>query len=751
MAPAMYSEEKLLVDLEDYVLDVDPDFTLVGNSHIELLSSILAQPSQHNILYAGPSGVGKTATIHGMAHRKQLAVADPEKATETGLPLHMVDRRFLLLDVNALFDRNDTSVIGRDIHLIFAELEKPGHHVLVIEDGNDLLRGIQDHQVYGLISSLMKELKRGRFQTIWMIREEPGRNKLAEVLDCHSDVRELFTVVEKAEPARDEIHAILAARKHRLEAHFEGLAITDAAIEEIVSLTTQYPALKLWTRQQPSCSITLLERIASTYVSRGQTRPPELREREARLASVVAQLNGSEAGEKDGAAALKAEKIELERQIGDYEAKWKQQAQQLYKVQALMREHQTKLTIAERKLDEHMEALRRKLWDEKSDGSEPSPREIEIAKTEEIRQVEEDLRKINHNLTRIVDTARQLKSEVNTQLTLDTVDVQAIFSEISGIPVADLDEDEADKILHLDQTIKEKVYGQDESVDIVAGTIKAARVGLKGAKGTMGVFICLGSSGVGKSYMAEVVAEALFGAKDAMTPFDMSEYMEKHTVSQLKGAPPGYAGYGEGGRLTNAVREKPYQAVLLDEVEKAHPDVFKILLQVFNDGRLSDELGTVRFNKTVFFLTTNIGQELALSGKIDPATAAGRQAIIQELKVFFPQEFLNRVDEFLLFNPLGPAHVCQIVRRDLKELNRNEGLLQKAMTVHLPDDDIQRLVDDKYRVEEGARQVQKFIENRMNPHLVPILLKHEGQKGGVIQARYSPDINGFTVDFSPPE
>lgn len=401
MAQLSYGEEKLLLDLEDHVVAVHPDFELVGDSDIERIASVLGQHTQHNILYTGLSGVGRTAALYGIAQRKQRAIAAPQTVTETGLPLHIVDRRFLLLDVNALFDHNDPAVIERDIALIFKELKEPGHHVLVIEDTSDLLRGVRDNQVHGLISNLMKELKQGTFQAIWMVREESGRNKVAEVLDCHSDMRELFTVIEKEEPDKAEIEAILSARRRMLKDHFGGLEITDDAVGEIVSLTMQYPGLRLWTRSQPSRSITLLERTASTFVSREQTRPSELRDLEAQLAKLNEQL------ETNGAdVERQARQSELESQIRAYETWWREQAQKLYQVQALMHEHRHKLQTAERKLEQLTAELGERLQSDQDDRSTtPSTFEMNQAKTPAIRESEQDIRTLRDNLKKIVNAA----------------------------------------------------------------------------------------------------------------------------------------------------------------------------------------------------------------------------------------------------------------------------------------------------------------------------------------------------------
>lgn len=735
---AIDPDEQLLVRLEDYIAATHPQFELVGSQkEMLLLASNLARSASNNIIYVGPSGVGKTSDIYGIAMRLKLATDDPDKATEIGLPLEMVGKNFVRLDVDGLFDTDEPKKIQEDIQQVFRELARPGDHILVIEDINDFLRALENNQCHGMLSSLVRKLRHREFQTVWMVRDDNSKHRLEEVMDCHSEIRELFTIIEKKEPKETEIFDILDGRKKQLESHYEGLTISEEAIREVIKLTHAYPNLKLWTRQQPARGINLLDRIASKFVARAQTRPPELIQLESKLAATQ-----DPAQQESLLADIKAIKDD-----------WKAKSRTLYQYQGQLRKWQQKYAELEIKLRKVRESLRRSLEEERAQTSSSAPvtdYDLDQFKTGEMRELEEDLRKASGNIEKILEAARALKCTINNRFVLSKDNVDEIFGELSQIPVSDLSEDETERILNLNERIRESVYGQDECVDIIANTIKSAKAGLKSPKRPMGIFICLGSSGVGKSYLAEIVAKELFNDANSITPFDMSEFMEKHTVSQLKGAPPGYAGHGEGGRLTNTVREKPYQAILLDEVEKAHPDIFKILLQVFNDGRLSDELGTARFNNTVFFLTTNLAQELAINGNIDAHSAEGREAIIRELKRHFPQELLNRIDEFLLFNPLKPEHIRRVILRDLKELNDKESLQEKNIRIVLSDEDIEQIVADKYRVEEGARQVQKFIENRMSAGLVPIILEHQNSKGGVIEVRYAPMAKaGFTYEFKP--
>ncbi len=266
-------KNELLYDLEDYVLSMKGESTLVSDPDIERISSILGQSQNNNLIYVGKSGLGKTAAIHGIIHRKKDTIEGTLPEGEKRLPLHMIDRRFLVLDVNTLFEENDAEKIQSNIRRIFAELEKPGDHVLIIEDANDWLKGIEDNQCQGLISMFVRELKKKSFQSILMVREEPGKSNLAAVTGCHSEMTELFTILEKKPPTKDAVLEIMRKTKPELEAHHDGLHITDEGNEEIVNLTFLYPSLRIYMREQPARSLRMRDQISSTYVTRMQSRP----------------------------------------------------------------------------------------------------------------------------------------------------------------------------------------------------------------------------------------------------------------------------------------------------------------------------------------------------------------------------------------------------------------------------------------------------------------------------------------------
>ncbi|MGD9800433.1 MAG: AAA family ATPase, partial [Parvularculaceae bacterium] len=686
-------ENKLLVDLEDYAPLIEPNFNFVGEGDIEKISSILGQNQYSNLIYVGRSGVGKTANIHGIIQKKKKTVEGKVAPGEKRLPLHMIDRRFLLLDTNTLFDSNDAQKIEKSIKLVFAELDTPGDHVLVVEDANDLLKGISDNQCQGLISILVRELKRRSFQCILMVRDDPGRNKLGDILSCHSDITELFSVLEKKAPGRDEINEIMAQSKAAIERHYDNLTIGDEANREIINLTLQYPNLSMYMRQQPARALRVRDRIASQFVSRRQARPAEIDKLEATLAATPA-------------ADVRARE-EIARKIEEIKSVWDDRTRALSQAYLEKRKHERGMEELNLERLKEEEKLRASLT--QSQGREPTEREMAAHKTSEIKEIEKYLRETTRLLAEADKKARAVRSQNNEELELTVADVRELFSEMSGIPTKDLNAGEASRALGLKDRLQMKIFGQEDAVARIADAVLTAKAGLNNPDAPIGSFIAVGSSGVGKTYAAECLAEDLFDDADALTVFDMSEFMEKHTVARLIGAPPGYAGYGEGGMMTNAVRRRPYQVILLDEVEKAHPDVFKILLQLLDKGRLSDELGVVDFKNTLFIMTTNLAQHLSFDENRTSENSS--EEIKDEIRKIFPQELINRIDAFLLFKALKPADIGRIIKRLIDKKNDNLKRQKKPIMIDLPDHEIAAVVKQKYLPVEGARQVQKFVQN----------------------------------------
>lgn len=742
-------DNRLLIPLSDYLARMHPDFEYVEDGgDIEKIASILGQNETNNVLYVGPSGIGKTANLLGIAYKKKMALEHPETAGESGLPLHMIGRRFLVLDVNKLFDTDDDAKIKNDIEKIFTELEKPGDHVLVIEDANDFLNGIRDHQCHGLISRFMRELKNREFQTLWMVREEAGRNKLQEVLTCHSEVEELFAVLPKEPPPKEEVLDIVKGRKKKLQEHYDGIEITDKAVETLVDLTYAHPSLRIYMREQPARSMKMLDQMVSTFVSRSQTRSPEMAAVETELEQIDEKLK--KATDKDK-TTLEERRVSLVDQQDHLKDEWNKKAKTLFELYRVMKDTETELDKAVFDRDTNLEKLKVTLTQEL--GREATTQELETRKTKDIRENEQDIRELHAHLEKkVVPAIKEAKGSHNVQLVMDDAEVKKQFEEQTGIPVSDQNKSQLERVKSLHTRLKDQIYGQDHVVDIVAAAVRKAKAGLKNPKQPILGAVLFGTSGVGKTYLGECLAAEMFDDAGKVTSIDMSEFMDKSAVTKFTGPPPGLVGYDEGGRLTNAVYDDPYQVIILDEIEKAHPDVFKILLQVLDKGRLTDGKGrTVDFGNTVILMTTNLSSDKFLSGEINPDNEdKTKEQLVDSLKRFgFSQELINRTDALLGFKMLADESIKKVLRREIKTLNKQ--LVDKNMTIELPEDSIAAIVTDKYKVEEGARQCQKFLANKLATQIADIVLENMGSNaGGTIKARYLPnDTKGFALDFEP--
>jgi len=545
----------------------------------------------------------------------------------------------------------------------------------------------------------MDELKKGSFQSIFMVRlGAGGESKLKDVIGCHSDMEELFTVIKKSPSNKETTLRVVSDARSVIEQHHDGLTITDDVCEELVELTHTYPTLAVYQREQPARTLRLLDNISSIFItsSNGETNTSE-------RSTAVKQLQD-----------IRGQKNNLLSTINEQQGKFDTELGELTE------------------------------WYEQEHEHEPSEIDLATYYTSDMKHNMRMVRAANNELINEIEpNIHSIMSSINVNLTLGLTEVKSIFSDLSGIPTSDMDDNESEKILGLESKMLESIYGQEMAVKTIVGAIKKSKAGLKPHGKPIGGYILLGSSGVGKTYLAEVLAKVLFDDESNMTSFDMSEFKAEHTLSRLIGAPPGYAGYGSGGALTNAVRKNPHQVILLDEVEKAHPEVFKILLQMLDKGRLSDELGTVDYSNTVILLTTNLAQHLSLDATIDPKDDDTREEVISNLRSIFPQELINRVDDFLLFKALSNTTIKKIVEREIVKINKS--ISSVGITITLGDDDIDSLIEDRYKPEEGSRQILKFIGNNLTNQLADIILEHP--EGGNIDVRYDSLDNVFNLTF----
>ena len=613
---------------------------------------ILSRKTKNNPVLIGEPGVGKTAIVEGLAQR----------IVRGDVPEGLKDRTVFALDMTALMAgakyRGD---FEERLKAVLKEIKaSEGRIILFIDEIHTIVGAGKTEGSSDAGNMLKPMLARGELHCI-------GATTLAEhrlYMEKDKALERRFQPVMVAPPTVEDTISILRGLKERFEAH-HNVRIQDAALVNAAVLSDRY----IQDRFLPDKAIDLLDEACAAIRTEMDSMPAELDE----LSRKVMRLEIEEAAlakEKDDASKKRLE--ELRRELADekskadaLKAKWQEEK---------------KAHEASKNLRERLDAARHEL--------ELAQRKYDYAKAGELQY-----KTIPELEQKLKDAARQgddvmLREEVGPE------EIAEAVSRWSGIPVTKLLEGEREKLLRLGEQIKAKVIGQDEAVDAVSDAVLRARAGIRNRQKPIGAFLFLGPTGVGKTELARVLAEQLFDSRDAMTRIDMSEYMEKHSVSRLVGAPPGYVGYEEGGQLTEAVRRKPYSVILLDEIEKAHPDVFKLFLQVFDDGRLTDSKGTtVSFKNTLIIMTSNLGSDLIAGAEKKEGDKAVRDLVSTLLKSKFPPEFLNRIDETLIFKPLSKESLVKIVDLQLKDLA--DRLAEQELILKVSDKTKQAIIDRK--------------------------------------------------------
>ena len=526
-----------------------------------------------------------------------------------------------------------------------------------------------------------------------------------------------FQTVMVDEPDTASSISILRGLKERYENHHQ-VRIKDEAIIAAVELSNRY----ITDRFLPDKAIDLMDEAAAKLRMERDSLPEELDEIERRLKQLEIEREAIKR-EKDEAklAQLNKEIAELKEQETSYKAKWQSEKELVNKIQ------QNKKEIEQLKFE-----------------ADRAEREGDYGKVAEIRYgklqaLENEIKSIQEDLKRKQGDNAMIKEEVTAE------DIADVVSRWTGIPVSKMLQSERDKLLHLEDELHKRVIGQDEAIEAVADAVRRSRAGLQDPKRPIGSFIFLGTTGVGKTELAKALAEYLFDDESLMTRIDMSEYQEKHTVSRLIGAPPGYVGYDEGGQLTEAVRRKPYSVVLFDEIEKAHPDVFNILLQVLDDGRLTDNKGrTVNFKNTIIIMTSNLGSSYIQSQfeKIDERNhdqivEETKKEVMEMLKKTIRPEFLNRIDEIIMFQPLDKDQIKQIVRLQINGIQKM--LADNGVTLQMTDEAIEFLATAGFDPEFGARPVKRAIQRYLLNDLSKKLLAQEVDRTKPIVVERSAD------------
>ena len=700
---------KYAVNLIEAARNGKLDPVIGRDEEIRRVLQILSRRTKNNPILIGEPGTGKTAIVEGLAQR----------ILRGDVPENLKNKQLFSLDMGAL-------VAGAKYKGEFEERLKSVINEVTKSDGNIILFIDEIHTLVGAgkgegamdaANILKPALARGELRSI-------GATTLDEYQKYFEKDKALerrFQTVMVDEPDTASSISILRGLKERYENHHQ-VRIKDEAIIAAVELSNRY----ITDRFLPDKAIDLMDEAAAKLRMERDSLPEELDEIERRLKQLEIEREAIKR-EKDEAklAQLNKEIAELKEQETSYKAKWESEKQLVNKIQ------QNKKEIEQLKFE-----------------ADKAEREGDYGKVAEIRygklqSLESEIKSIQEDLKKKQGDNAMIKEEVTAE------DIADVVSRWTGIPVSKMLQSERDKLLHLEDELHKRVIGQDEAIEAVADAVRRSRAGLQDPKRPIGSFIFLGTTGVGKTELAKALAEYLFDDESLMTRIDMSEYQEKHTVSRLIGAPPGYVGYDEGGQLTEAVRRKPYSVVLFDEIEKAHPDVFNILLQVLDDGRLTDNKGrTVNFKNTIIIMTSNLGSSYIQSQfeKIndqnhDQVVAETKTEVMNMLKKTIRPEFLNRIDEIIMFQPLNKDQIEQIVRLQINGIKKM--LEENGVTLQMSDQAIDFIATAGYDPEFGARPVKRAIQRYLLNDLSKKLLSQEVDRSKPIIVERSGDGLAF--------
>lgn len=682
------------------------------DEEIRRVLQILSRRTKNNPILIGEPGTGKTAIVEGLAQR----------IVRGDVPENLKNKQLYSLDMGALvagakykgeFEERLKSVINEVTN---AE----GDIILFIDEIHTLVGAGKGEGAMDAANILKPALARGELRSIGATTLE----EYQKYFEKDKALERRFQTVMVDEPTPEDAISILRGLKERYENHHK-VRIQDDALIAAVNLSHRY----ISDRFLPDKAIDLMDEAAAKLRMERDSQPEELDEITRRLRQLEIEREAiKREGDEQKLSSLNKDISELEEKEKNYRAKWEGEKELLGKIQ------QDKQQMEQLKFE-----------------AERAEREGDYGKVAEIRygklqSLQNDINQIQEELKRRQGTEAMVKEEVTPD------DIADVVSRWTGIPVSRMLQSEREKLIHLEAELHKRVVGQDEAIEAVADAVRRSRAGLQDPKRPIGSFIFLGTTGVGKTELAKALAEYLFNDENMMTRIDMSEYQEKFSVSRLVGAPPGYVGYDEGGQLTEAVRRKPYSVVLFDEIEKAHPDVFNILLQVLDDGRLTDNKGrVVNFKNTIIIMTSNLGSAF-IQSKFDEMKRKNdsekekiledtKNGVLDMLKKTIRPEFLNRIDDIIMFQPLNKVEIEQIVRLQINAVVKR--LAAQEVTLHVNDDAIELIARAGFDPEFGARPVKRALQRLLLNDLSKALLAGTVDKNKTIEV----SANGDSLSF----